>query len=176
MDKTSDEKWRPVNDYEGLYEISNHGRFKSLHKRNKGRILATSLRTGYPSVKLSKNGREQQKRIHRLLAEAWIDNPEQKPWVDHIDGNKLNHSLSNLRWVTKIENRRYAQSLKLWKPIIKQIKECSNLSESLRCLTEAYQISDNESSKNHLRRQRRYNQMRPAVKSQGGHKARVRKK
>ena len=59
---------------------------------------------GYNRVRLSKNGEQTHKSVHRLLGQAYIDNPENKPFIDHIDGNTHNNDLSNLRWATQSEN------------------------------------------------------------------------
>ncbi len=63
---------------------------------------------GYPCVNLAKNNKHYVARIHRLIAETFINNPESKPQVNHKDGNKLNYSISNLEWVTRSENVRHA--------------------------------------------------------------------
>ena len=85
--------------YEGLYSISNQGRIWSFRK-NKF-LKPFLLRDGYFYVTL---GRNNQKAVHRLLAEAFIPNPESKPQVNHIDENKINNSLENLEWTTRKEN------------------------------------------------------------------------
>lgn len=74
-----------------------------------GRIIRPQLSgTGYWRVELWANGRGRKFLLHRLLAEAFIPNPEGKPQVNHIDGNKPNNSLSNLEWVTQSENQIHA--------------------------------------------------------------------
>ena len=70
-----------------------------------GRVLKPNLNgSGYYQVTLYKNGNIISKRIHRLVGEAYLDNPENKPCIDHIDGDRLNNDLSNLRWATSSEN------------------------------------------------------------------------
>ena len=72
---------------------------------NTGKVLKPQLdRYGYYQVVLSKNGKCNSKKVHRLLGKAYIDNPENKPCIDHIDGDRLNNDLSNLRWATISEN------------------------------------------------------------------------
>lgn len=72
-------------------------------------ILKTSIsRNGYVHISLCKNGKVKTFRVHRLIAEAFIPNPENKPQVNHIDGNRINNSLSNLEWVTRSENHLHA--------------------------------------------------------------------
>jgi hypothetical protein len=112
------EIWKPIKNYEGVYEISNLGRVKRLETlvKNRGgyrlvkeRILKIpySPNLRYYSIFLS-NGKVKQHYIHRLLAIAFIPNPLNKEQVNHKDGNKLNNSLSNLEWVTKSENQIHA--------------------------------------------------------------------
>ena len=124
------EIWKPVKGYEGLYEISNHGRIKSLARtvtdknglrtRNfKERILTNiCANTGYHHVSLHKNcKRIERRQVHRMVAEHFIDNPENLPMVDHIDGDKINNHISNLRWASWNTNNnntpyiRYLQKL-----------------------------------------------------------------
>ena len=94
--------WRPVSGFETLYEVSEDGNVLSL--RN-GKILKPSIdKEGYYTHGLH-NGKNNQKRLHRILAEAFLPNPENHPLIDHIDRNRLNSSLSNLRWVSHKGNR-----------------------------------------------------------------------
>lgn len=109
-----EEVWKDIKGYEGYYQISNFGRVKSLErfistKNNKTylipeRILCSKPTKGYPSVGLSKNGVSEHHDIHRLVAEAFIPNIDNKPQIDHIDGNKHNNMVTNLHWVTSKEN------------------------------------------------------------------------
>lgn len=101
--------WRSVFNYENLYEINSQGMVKSLHRRNPGKILPQYIdREGYPTVKLSKKGKDSTRFIHRLLAQAFIPNPENKKFVNHKNGNKLCYDLGNLEWVTHRENMIHA--------------------------------------------------------------------
>lgn len=96
------EKWLPISNYEGLYEVSNHGRIKGLKT---GRILKYNLlKAGYMSVALSKNGKVKRRTVHTIVAEAFVPNPNNLPVVDHKDDDKLNNLASNLQWVTKQYN------------------------------------------------------------------------
>ncbi len=84
------------------YEVSSVGRVRN---RNTGRILKLRTRKdGYIDVCLSKNGTTKRLLVHRLVALAFIENPLEKPDVDHIDRNKSNNSIDNLRWSTTSEN------------------------------------------------------------------------
>lgn len=113
------EIWKDIKGYEGIYKISSLGRVKSLQRivENYGfqkkallkeRILKPSMDRYYYMVRLRKNGESKQFKIHRLLALHFIDNPDSKPHINHIDGNKKNNSLSNLEWCTASENMQHA--------------------------------------------------------------------
>ena len=97
------ETWKPVKGYEGLYEVSNLGKVKGL-RANK--VLHGMPRMhGYLAVWLYKDGQpRKQESIHRLVAEAFCENPYGKPEVNHINENKTDNRASNLEWVTRKEN------------------------------------------------------------------------
>ena len=86
----------------GKYEVSDHG---NVRNSETGKILKpTEDRYGYLYVCLSELDKNYYKKVHRLVAEAFVDNEEDKPCVDHIDGNRKNNIYTNLRWVTPKEN------------------------------------------------------------------------
>ena len=96
------EIWKDIKEYEGLYQVSNLGRVKNLYTNS---ILKGCKHiNGYLGVTLSKNGSKSTKKIHRLVAQAFISNTENKSQVNHIDENKTNNMISNLEWVTAKEN------------------------------------------------------------------------
>ena len=102
-----DEIWHDIEGYEGLYQISNKGRVKSLYKASE-RILRPGINgSGYMFVCLYKNHIIQQPRIHRLVAEAFIPNLDNKPEVNHKDENKKNNCVENLEWIRHIDNCNY---------------------------------------------------------------------
>lgn len=96
---------RWIKEYEGMYSVSSDGRVFS-YKSNK--YLKLQSNKHYLKVMLTKNGEQIQKLVHRLVAEAFIPNPENKKEVNHIDGNKLNNSIDNLEWVTPKENQQHS--------------------------------------------------------------------
>jgi len=113
------EEWRPIEGYEGLYEVSNLGRVKSLARtiiRSDGRrcVVTEKILTervndrGYIEIKLSRLGSSTYKKLHRIVATAFLDNPENKPEVNHKDGNKKNNQAENLEWATHSENMQHA--------------------------------------------------------------------
>ena len=96
------EIWKDIKGYEGIYQVSNFGRIKSSYTK---RILKGGKnKAGYLLVGLYKQGVLSRKSIHRLVAEAFIPNPDNKPEVNHIDENKTNNMVSNLEWMTAKEN------------------------------------------------------------------------
>lgn len=106
------EKWVEV-DENPNYLVSDTGRI-----RRKGSEVDHSVRDkkGYLTIDLYKDSERSTRRVHRLVAEAFIPNPEGKPEVNHIDGNRHNNNASNLEWVTSKENCRHAWDIGLMKP------------------------------------------------------------
>ena len=101
------EEWRDIEGYDGKYQISNYGRVKSF--KQKHRILTPSLdNQGYLRYGLKLRGKEKRFTAHRLVAEAFLPNPDNKSDVNHIDGIKWNSCVSNLEWVTRSENIKHA--------------------------------------------------------------------
>lgn len=106
------ELWKDIEGYENLYQVSNLGRVRSLDRLvnnngsielRKGKILKGGMsgrNVNYYYVGLSKEGKVSNKYIHRLVAESFIENPENKPTVDHINRDTSNNTIDNLRWAT----------------------------------------------------------------------------
>lgn len=113
-----EEIWKEIEGFEGLYAVSNKGRIRNIRT---GRILKYGIDgMGYPFVLLCKaNSKPKNIKVHKLVAQAFIPNPKNLPQVDHIDENKKNNDVSNLRWVTASQNQRHSAHQKSCK--IKQL-------------------------------------------------------
>lgn len=105
------EIWKDVKDYKGLYQVSNLGNIKSIKY---SKILKPyKEKKGYLRVDLNKNGIRRHYLVHRLVAETFIPNPENKPQINHKDGCKENNLWNNLEWCTNLENAIHAYNNKL---------------------------------------------------------------
>lgn len=118
------EEWRAVVGYEGYYEISSIGRIRGVDRNItrkdgvkafvRGKILAPNkTQSGYLFVDLGMERKRHDFKVHRLVATAFIPNPENKPEVNHINGIKTDNRLSNLEWVTHKENMIHASKIGL---------------------------------------------------------------
>lgn len=114
------EIWKPVAECNGEYYVSSWGRVKS-YKGGREVILKHWIVKGYLFIQLSKNNKQKSVSIHRLVAEAFIMNPLNKPTVNHKDGNKTNNCIDNLEWMTHKENIQHAWDTGLFKSKIKKV-------------------------------------------------------
>ena len=98
------EDWKWVQDYENIYKIYKNGDIEKYYKNGNTKIMKPPKNNGYLRVDLNKEGKGKKFYIHRLIAIHFIPNPENKEFIDHLDGNPLNNSIENLRWVSRQEN------------------------------------------------------------------------
>jgi len=106
---------RGVVGYEELYKVDIFG---NVTRAKDGKKMAQQInKFGYANVSLCKNGKQKQHKVHRVIAEAFIPNPLNKPQVNHIDGDKLNNVVWNLEWVTPKANNIHASDIGLVKKI-----------------------------------------------------------
>lgn len=123
----SNVEWKPVVGFESAYEVSSTGEIRTIARKvkcrgGKYRIIASKVlsphigQDGYLHVMLSNQGKSKLVSVHRVVATAFIPNPENKPQVNHRDGNKTNPCVNNLEWVTRSENAQHAIRNNLWIP------------------------------------------------------------
>lgn len=126
---------KDVKGYEGLYAVTSCGKVWSYISQ---KFLSPRItHAGYYEVHLRKQGESKQFRVHRLVAEAYIDNPENKPEVNHKDENKLNNCINNLEWFTSKENVNYGtRSQRVSQKKSKSIY-CTELNRIFSSMTEA---------------------------------------
>lgn len=96
------EIWKPVAGYEGVYEVSNFGNVKNVATNKERKLLLN--KDGYVEIVLCKDNVRKAVRVHRLVAEAFVPNPDNKPEVNHKDFDKANNHPENLEWATRKEN------------------------------------------------------------------------
>lgn len=96
MQHNTKEEWRPIRGYESLYEVSNYGNVRSINRRIE--LKQETTEKGYKRVWLIKDGKGQHKKVHRLVAEAFIPNPDNLPQINHISGDKSDNRVCNLEW------------------------------------------------------------------------------
>lgn len=147
------EIWKDIRGYEGLYQISNFGRVKSLERlaksnnNNYRRVKENFLKkhedkNGYIKVSLNKNNKSKQYAIHRLVAKAFIPNPNNLPQINHKDENKQNNNLENLEWCTAKYNNSYGTRIQRCKQkrqiLIEQYDLNGNLIKKWNSAKEVY--------------------------------------
>lgn len=110
------ERWVDIAGFEGLYQVSDLGQVRSIPRgKRKGRVLKICYDSdGYPLVSLSREGKRHNGIVHKLVARAFVANPNNAPEIDHCDGDKLNCVWTNLEWVTRKENAARAAQLGLY--------------------------------------------------------------
>ena len=114
--------WKDIKGYEGLYQVSDDGQVRSLGVsyyirpnclvQKKGKVLLPELTKGYLRVQLRKDGYAKHYLVHRLVAEAFIPNPDNLATVNHKDENKVNNAVDNLEWMSNKDNILYGTGIK----------------------------------------------------------------
>lgn len=124
------EVWKPIKNFEGYYEVSNIGRVRSIERnvfcksktnpnRIKGCIRKLRLdKYGYETVSLKKNNTTKIGKVHRLVAEVFVENKLLSPEVNHINGIKTDNRVENLEWNTTLQNSRHRTITRLTKPVL----------------------------------------------------------
>ena len=138
------EIWKDIQNYEGSYQVSNYGRVKSLsrvdsrgNKRNEKILKGRKNRQGYYDVALCKNGKRKYCRINRLVAEAFIPNPNNYPITNHKDENPSNNHVDNLEWCTYKYNNNYGTCIKRRSKSKSKKVVCINTGEIFNSIKEA---------------------------------------
>ncbi len=158
----TNEIWRDIAGFNGDYQESNYGRTKSF-KRGNVKILKPSVsRNGYLYINLKSNGVHKRYLVHRLVAILFIPNPDNKPQVNHIDGNKQNNRVNNLEWVTSSENITHAYECGLQKYGEQHHKSKLTI-ENVRFIRNVYVKGDKEFGARPLAR--RFGVSQPAILS-----------
>lgn len=111
------EYWKEIKDTNNMFSISNLGNIKN--NKTKRVLKLQTDRNGYLRVRVTINGMKKTLKPHRLVAFYFVENKENKPQVNHVDGNKTNNRADNLEWVTNSENVRHAIDSGLWENVIK---------------------------------------------------------
>lgn len=141
------EIWKPVKNFENLYEVSNLGKIKSL-RNNK--ILRPQKRGYYFKVDLSKNGKTYQMSVHRLVADVFCDKPvtDELLVINHKNGYKLDNRANNLEWITQSENVKHAYKNKLELPTHNKTILCVETGKTFYNAERAIEWVRNEMIKN----------------------------
>lgn len=138
------EIWKDIVDYEGIYQVSNLGRVRSVDRitshnhKHKGKLMVLELdRTGYQRIGLRKNNHVVKHLVHRLVAQTFIPNPDNKEQVNHVNEIKHDNRVLNLNWMTSLENRNYGTARqrsadKRSKPITNGVQVFKSIMEAER--------------------------------------------
>lgn len=129
-----EEVWKDIKGYEGMYQVSSIGRIKSIERidcsgrcRKEKMLTPDKLKKGYLRIGLSRNGLIERFLVHRLVAEAFIPNPENKPCIDHINCKRSDNRVENLRWVTTKENHNNPLTLEKYSNCRKGLNNYSSI-------------------------------------------------
>ena len=137
-----------IDERETLYSVSDDGQVRN-DKRNT--LLKQNDEQGYKTVGLHINKKSKKYRVHRLVAMTWIDNPDNKPYVNHIDGNRSNNIVTNLEWVTPSENTQHAVAIGLMvtnrKRAVKQYDQYGNFIAEYESIVQAAEATGTDAPK-----------------------------
>lgn len=149
----AEEIWKDIPGFEGLYKASSYGRIKSLSRVIRGEDNRTGLmiskeiilkpyakRSGHLSIHLTKDGEQRTFNVHRLVASAFLPNPNDLPVINHIDGNPGNNNIGNLEWCTQKHNLRHAREMLGNKPNNHRKVLCVETGEVYYSMAEAGRI------------------------------------
>ena len=163
MENREDLEWRDVVGYEGLYEVSNYGDVRNVRT---GRILPGSTDGEYERVKLSKDHEQHRYGKHRLVAQAFIPNPNNYPIINHKDENKSNNKYDNLEWCTFAYNNTYNsihinRGLKQrFKPkVTEEVRQKIIESNRTRTVTEEHKRKTSESLKRYYKVKKEFEEL-----------------
>lgn len=149
--------WKDIEGYEGIYQVSNFGRIKSLSRKriDRNQILPEKIllqrikENGYCVVSLSKNGKEKKMLVHRLVAQAFISNQNNYKEVNHKDENKLNNNVNNLEYCTRkyncnygIRNKKHYRKVKQYDLNGNFIKEWESITNIKKYFNKPYNCGD----------------------------------
>lgn len=116
------ETWKDIKNFEGMYQVSNLGRVRSVDRfDNMGRLRKGNIKVardnghGYLAVQMYKDNQQKIRYVHRLVAQTFLDNPDNKPEVHHIDSDRGNNVIDNLQWVTSKENNSFPEHIESMK-------------------------------------------------------------
>jgi hypothetical protein len=142
-------KWKNVVGYEGYYQVSDSGKVRSLTRYDRvgrlkiGVIKRTVIQnSGYKIVNLKVDGKQNNHLVHRLVATAFVSNPENKKFINHIDGNKLNNEVSNLEWCTRSENMKHANEIGLTDIVNRKEVKVTTIDGELLMFKSQFEVSN----------------------------------
>lgn len=142
------EIWKAIKGYEGIYEVSNLGRIKTLSRYIRNRKMPEKIKKldkgkyGYLRVELSNNKINKKYLVHRLVAETFIPNPNNLPCINHKDENKSNNIVNNLEWCDYLYNNLYNDKHKKNWVKVKQLDKNHNIINIFESVTEASKITN----------------------------------
>lgn len=137
-----------IDGQETLYSVSDDGQVRNDSRNT---LLRQNDEQGYKTVGLHINKKSKKYRVHRLVAMVWIDNPDHKPYVNHIDGNRANNTVTNLEWVTPAENTQHAVAAGLMistrKRAVKQYDKNGNFIAEYASIAQAAEMTNSDAAK-----------------------------